>query len=190
MGQWSENKVWRLILAPSNIGYKYLLLPRRLFGKAPVQQPNLTEQNSVYERNRRKFVQVEVHSEFESLLLAENEGHAAVTQTRSRSAQTFPAAAHSAVAARCCLLLLVAVCCCPQLCPQIRLKVQISSFTSSDDVRNIPTVDWLPELPEITDFRIFSFKLRLSIIVVTHYEVSPLYFIVKIYKSITGINSH
>lgn len=112
MGQWSENKVWRLILAPSNIGYKYLLLPRRLFGKAPVQQPNLTEQNSVYERNRRKFVQVEVHSEFESLLLAENEGHAAVTQTRSRSAQTFPAAAHSAVAARCCSLLPVAACCC------------------------------------------------------------------------------
>lgn len=124
MGQWSENKVWRLILAPSNIGYKYLLLPRRLFGKAPVQQPNLTEQNSVYERNRRKFVQVEVHSEFESLLLAENEGHAAVTQTRSRSAQTFPAAAHSAVAARCCLLLPVAACCCLLLFVAVRNYVR------------------------------------------------------------------
>lgn len=162
MSQWSENKVWRLILAPSNTGYKYLLLPGRLLGKAPVQEPNLTEQNSVYERNRRKFVQVEVHSELESLLLAENEGHAAVTQTRSRSAQNLPRCCSLScrrsllpVAACCCLLLLAAVRCCPQLRPQTRLKVQISSFTSSDDVRDMLTFDWLPELQEITDFRIF-----------------------------------
>lgn len=152
MGQWSENKVWRLILALSNIGYKYLPLPGRLFGKAPVQQPDFAEQNSIYERNRRQFVQVEVHSELESLLLAENERHAAVTQTRSRSAENLP---------RCCSLscrrslLPVAARCCPQLRPQTRLKVQISSFTSCDDVAGIPTVDWLPELQEITDFRIF-----------------------------------
>lgn len=70
--------------------------------------------------------------------------------------KTFPAAAHSAVAAGCCLLLPVAACCCcPQLRPQTRLKVQISSFTSSDDVRDMLTFDWLPELQEITDFRIF-----------------------------------
>lgn len=101
MGQWSENKVWRLILASSNRGYKYLLLPGRLLGKAPVQQPNLTEQNSVYERNRRQFVQVEVHSEPESLLLAEDEGHAAGPRTRSRCSPSCP---------RCgCLLLPAAV---------------------------------------------------------------------------------
>lgn len=102
-------------------------------GKAPVQQPDLTEQNTVYERNRRQLVQVEVHSELESLLLAEDEGH---------DAQLSPLAAVC-----CCLLSLVAV----------RNKVcrHDSKFKSppshplndnGDDVRSVRTVDWLPEL--------------------------------------------
>lgn len=167
MSRWSENKVWRLILAPSNTGYKYLLLPGRLLGKAPVQQPNLTEQNSVYERNRRKFVQVEVHSELESLLLAENEGHAAVTQTRSRWAQTLP---------RCCSLscrrslLPVAACCCLLLLAAVRNYVRrhVSKFKSPPSRRLMTSGTCWPSIgsrccKKLRVSAYLSFKLLLKI---------------------------
>lgn len=115
-------------------------------GKAPVQQSDLTEQNTVYERNRRQLVQVEVHSELESLLLAEDEGH----DTVGLLAQLSPLAA-----ACCCLLSLVAV--------RNIVCRHDSKFKSPpshplndnrDDVRSVRTVDWLPELYVNTGFGI------------------------------------
>ena len=52
--------------------------PGRLLGEAPVQQPDLAEQDAVHEGDRRQLVQLEVHLELEFLLLHHHEIHTTV----------------------------------------------------------------------------------------------------------------